>query len=269
MSKRLILVGALIYTVAMISSRGTIKGNALGNTESKNLIIPRAQVETPVEEKQFLIAENLHSSSEEIKETEIVKETEVVKEAKETIKTEGIKVTEEAKEDEKSEDTGFFYEKPEKKPEKVKIVVYKKARILELYGDNNVIGRFKIALGRNPEGDKNKEGDGKTPEGEYYICTRNAESSFHRFLGISYPNVEDAQRGLDSGLINKKIFNSIKNSQELKKQPAWDTPLGGAVGIHGGGNASDWTLGCIALENKAVDIVWEYAKIKTPVFIYE
>ncbi|NLD46616.1 MAG: L,D-transpeptidase family protein [Clostridiaceae bacterium] len=239
MNKRLVFAGLLVFMMTLIPGCGTIKENALKNTIQKKLIIQNIKVETLDMGEQPLIKEELQS------------------------------ITKETKENEKSDDTGFYYKKPEKKPSAVKIVVYKKARIMELYGDNNVIGRFKIALGGNPEGDKNKEGDGKTPEGEYYICTRNTESNFYRFLGLSYPNVEDAQRGLDSGLISSKTLKSIKASQELKKQPAWNTPLGGAVGIHGGGNASDWTLGCIALENKAVDVIWEYAKIKTPVLIYE
>lgn len=171
--------------------------------------------------------------------------------------------------DEVSDSSRFFFEKPEVKPKSVEIKIFKKQRELELYGNGVAIGRFKIGLGDNPEGDKNKEGDSRTPTGEYYICSRNDKSNFCLFLGLSYPNIEDAQRGLDNGLIDKSTFNKIKKAQELKRLPPWDTPLGGAVGIHGGGNSTDWTLGCIAVKNEDVKILWEYAKLKTPVTIYE
>ena len=163
----------------------------------------------------------------------------------------------------------FFFNKPSTRPKHVKIIVFKESRVLELYGDDKVIGRFKIGLGGNPSGDKNKEGDSKTPEGEYYICSRNDKSQFCLFLGLSYPNSEDAQRGLSNDLIDKRTFGKIKTAEDNKQLPPWDTPLGGAVGIHGGGSSRDWTLGCIALEDEEIKILWEYTKLKTPVLIYE
>ena len=77
--------------------------------------------------------------------------------------------------------------------------VYKEKRILELYGDDKLIGSFKIALGGAPIGSKDKEGDNKTPEGKYYICTRNDKSKYKLFLGLNYPNVQDAQRDYKMG----------------------------------------------------------------------
>ena len=84
--------------------------------------------------------------------------------------------------------------------------VYKEKRILELYGDEKLIGSFKIALGGAPIGVKDKEGDKKTPEGKYYICTRNDKSKYKLFLGLNYPNIEDAQRGFQNGLIDELEF---------------------------------------------------------------
>lgn len=163
----------------------------------------------------------------------------------------------------------FFYCEPENSPESLSIKIFKSKRQLELYGDDNIIGRFKIGLGGNPSGDKNKEGDRKTPVGEYYICTRNQESPFHLFLGVSYPNTEDAQRGFENNIIDENTLKIIKRAEENKQLPPWDTPLGGAIGIHGGGNKSDWTLGCIAMTNEDIEIIWKSAKLQTPVFIYE
>ncbi len=169
---------------------------------------------------------------------------------------------------ENKEDT-IFFNKPEAVPEKVSIKVYKKRRILELYDNNKIIGRFKIGLGRAPEGDKEKEGDNKTPEGTYYMCYRNGNSKYTYFIGISYPNVKDAKRGLDQGIINQTTYNRIKRAIEAKQQPPWNTPLGGAVGLHGGGTKYDWTYGCMALSDEDINILKQYAPNKTPIEIYK
>ncbi|MCL2336786.1 MAG: L,D-transpeptidase [Firmicutes bacterium] len=150
-----------------------------------------------------------------------------------------------------------------------KIIIYKKERELELYADDKCIGIFKVALGSKPVGEKNKEGDNRTPEGEYFICTRHDQRTNNGFfLGISYPNISDAQRNLDAGAIDRQTFDQIKAAIDKQKQPPWDTPLGGAIGIHGGGNGINWTAGCIALANKDIDIVKDYAPLRTPVIIY-
>lgn len=168
-----------------------------------------------------------------------------------------------------NKDVEVFFIEPKTMPDTTSIKVYKELRILELYGDDNLIGRFKIALGGSPIGDKNMEGDSKTPEGEYYICTRNDKSKFTLFLGLSYPNIDDAKRGLEAGLIDEKTFRDISKTIEQKKRPQWNTPLGGAVGIHGKGNTHDWTLGCIALSDEDIKILWKYVPLKTKVDIYK
>ncbi|MEK6265591.1 MAG: L,D-transpeptidase family protein [Clostridium sp.] len=163
----------------------------------------------------------------------------------------------------------MFYTKPEKKPLDVCIKVYKEIRILELYGDDILIGRFRIALGSAPIGDKEKEGDKKTPEGKYYICTRNDKSKYTLFLGLSYPNVEDASRGLENALISDSEFKEVQSNIHSGKRPAWGTSLGGELGIHGGETNNDWTSGCIAVSDDDIRIIWEYTKMNTPVEIYK
>lgn len=172
-------------------------------------------------------------------------------------------------ENKKEQDLQCFFDRPKTRPIKTLIKVYKKNRILELYGDGKIIGRFKIALGRSPEGEKEKEGDNKTPEGIYYICYRTEQTKYTYFMGLSYPNEKDAQRGLEKGIINKDAYYSIKKSIERKEQPPWNTPLGGEIGIHGGSNKYDWTYGCIALSNEDMNIIKQYALIKTQVEIYK
>lgn len=169
----------------------------------------------------------------------------------------------------KSEDSKIFFNKPEIKPSNTLVKVYKDKRILELYGDEKLIGRFKIGLGRDPWLDKEKEGDNRTPEGTYYICTKTSETKYTYYMGLSYPSIKDAQKGLDKGLINQDTYNRIKKAIDAKQQPPWNTTLGGAVGIHGGGNKDNWTYGCIAMSNEDINILKQYTPFKTPVEIYK
>jgi len=152
--------------------------------------------------------------------------------------------------------------------ETTQIIIYKQERELELYADETCIGVFSIALGREPIGTKNEKGDYKTPEGEYYICTRHDKTDYVLFLGLSYPNLADAQKHFDNGAIDSDTFDMIKTAIEQEEQPPWETALGGKIGIHGGGNARDWTEGCISVSNEDLDIIREYTPLNTPVTIY-
>lgn len=153
--------------------------------------------------------------------------------------------------------------------EDTRIEVFKEERLLKLYVDGALTETFKIALGPSPSGDKNKQGDKRTPTGEYFVCTRNDRSRFTLFLGLSYPNAADAKRGLENGLIGQATYEAILDSDRTKTAPPWNTPLGGEIGIHGGGTSSDWTLGCIALSDDDIKTLWEYSDIGLPVHIYE
>ncbi len=163
----------------------------------------------------------------------------------------------------------LFFQAPKQKPEKTSIKIYKEKRVMELYGDNELIGRFKVGLGRVPSGKKEKEGDLKTPEGTYYICYTNPKSKYDYFFGISYPNIDDAKEALNKKVIGKINYDRIEWAINNKEQPPWNTSLGGEIGIHGGGSKYDWTYGCIALSNKDMDILKKYVGLKTTVEIYQ
>lgn len=165
------------------------------------------------------------------------------------------------------DDEKFFFQKPQQVPDTVHIKILKQKRILELYGDDIQIGAFPIALGWAPEDHKEKEGDGRTPEGIYYICTRNDRSRFTLFLGLSYPGREDAERGLQQEMISRAEYNQIIDAVSAGKRPPWETALGGVVGIHGGGSERDWTAGCIALSDEDIRILWKYVPMGTKVEI--
>lgn len=150
----------------------------------------------------------------------------------------------------------------------VSVRVYKQSRRLELWSGQTCVKTYTVALGAEPEQDKVREGDHRTPVGMFYICTRNDRSRFHLFLGLSYPNEEDAERGLRDGLITRRQYRAIRQAQRQHVRPPWNTPLGGEVGIHGGGTGSDWTWGCVALSNSDIEELWLACPLKTPVTIY-
>lgn len=148
-----------------------------------------------------------------------------------------------------------------------RLVVKKRERALELFDGEKLVKTYKIALGFAPEGDKEKQGDGKTPEGEFYVFTKNSQSKFYLSLGISYPNIEDAERGLKSKLITKRQHDKIVEAIKNKKTPLQNTRLGGEIYIHGGGNSGDWTLGCVALENEEIKELFDALPVGTAVKI--
>lgn len=148
-----------------------------------------------------------------------------------------------------------------------RVVVRKKARDLSLYDGSRLLRRYPVVLGANASGDKEREGDRRTPEGTFYICTRNGASRYHKFMGLSYPAPPDAARGLKARRISRAEHDAILEAHRRKECPPWKTALGGEVGIHGGGIDRDWTLGCIAVTNDAVDELWAALKIGDPVVI--
>ena len=147
------------------------------------------------------------------------------------------------------------------------IVVYKAKRQLELYDGVDLLRTYRIGLGFSPVGDKEREGDGRTPEGDFYVFVKNPRSAYHLSLGISYPTIEDAERGLRDRLISKAQHDDIVKAINNKKAPPQNTPLGGLIYIHGNGSKSDWTLGCIALENADIQELFDAVEVGTPVKI--
>jgi murein L,D-transpeptidase YafK len=127
---------------------------------------------------------------------------------------------------------------------------------------------FIIALGGAPQGDKGREGDLKTPEGELYVAWKNERSSFHRFLGLSYPMERHAERGYANGLIDKKTRDAIVDAVKSRKKPPQHTRLGGLVGIHGGGAGADWTLGCIAVSNEEAEWLFKEMQVGDRIVVH-
>jgi len=147
------------------------------------------------------------------------------------------------------------------------IVVIKSKRRLELYSDGALVRTYKVGLGLNPIPDKIRQGDHATPEGDFYVFTKNDKSAFYLSLGISYPNIEDAERGLREKIITRAQRDAIVRASKRKTTPPQNTRLGGDIYIHGNGAGSDWTWGCVALENDEMKELFDAVAVGTKVTI--
>ncbi len=137
-----------------------------------------------------------------------------------------------------------------------KVFVDKSKRILQLLSDNKVIKTYHVALGGNPTGHKQKQGDSRTPVGSYNLDYKNEKSKFYRSIHVSYPNAAD------------KAF-----AKKLGVSP------GGDIMIHGQKNGFgalapvtqklDWTEGCIAVTNDEIDEIMAAVKVGTAIEIIE
>lgn len=121
-----------------------------------------------------------------------------------------------------------------------RILIEKKERRLMLISNGVVIKTYKIALGGNPIGPKEREGDNKTPEGTYVIDSRNNGSRFHQSLHISYPNEKDRKRARELGVSpgGNIMIHGIKN---------------GFSWVGDAHTEVDWTKGCIAVTDEEIE----------------
>jgi len=137
-------------------------------------------------------------------------------------------------------------------PEVTRLRMYKAQRLLVLDGADDVLRTYPIGLGFAPEGHKQFEGDGRTPEGSYAIDRRNPDSLFHLSIGISYPNEAD-----------------IAFAEAQGRSPGKD------IFIHGGPrrgidpvNVRDWTAGCISVTDRQIEEIYAMVRDGTPIDIY-
>jgi len=136
-----------------------------------------------------------------------------------------------------------------------RVEVFKQRHELLLLKDGKIVKTYKVALGPYSMGRKERQGDGKTPEGNYILDRRNPHSKFHRSIHISYPNAEDIKRARGLGV-----------------------PAGGDIFLHGLPNGqgffgaahrqTDWTAGCIAVTNEEIDDIWDLVSDGTPIVIH-
>ena len=134
------------------------------------------------------------------------------------------------------------------------VLIKKSERRLYLLQNGKVYRDYRIALGKNPRGSKQREGDYRTPEGGYVIDWRNSDSRFYKSIHISYPNENDLasakSKGADPG--GMIMIHGIPNNPDY---PVWLF------------EQIDWTDGCVAVTNEAMDEIWASVEEGTPVKI--
>lgn len=135
-----------------------------------------------------------------------------------------------------------------------RIVVLKSERQLQLWSHGKMLRSYKVALGPHPLGTKEREGDGRTPEGTYTVVRHNPKSQFHLSLRLSYPNDADRARAARLGV-----------------QPGGDIMIHGLPKGYGWVGAAhtqhDWTAGCIAVTNAEIEEIYRAVADGTPVEI--
>lgn len=138
------------------------------------------------------------------------------------------------------------------------VQISKGKRQLTLLRGGETLLTCRVGLGRCPKGRKQQEGDGRTPEGEYAICLVKEAGKYGRSLGLNYPNRRDADIALREGRIDLSTHLAIMDRLNAGVRPPWGTPLGGEIYIHEGGSDRDWTEGCIALDEKDMDVLFAH-----------
>ena len=131
------------------------------------------------------------------------------------------------------------------------IVISKSSHFLERWENGEKTHSYVISSGYS-KGDKVQSGDMKTPEGEFYISHKVPNSAYYLALALNYPTAEDAERGLEAGLISKSQYNGIVSANKKKQKPNWNTALGGAIEIHGNRQITDATRGCVGMRNEDI-----------------
>jgi murein L,D-transpeptidase YafK len=159
-----------------------------------------------------------------------------------------------------------------------RIEVHKARRRMDVFADGELLKSYVINLGPAPEGQKAWQGDGKTPEGDLFICSVNRQSQFTRFLALAYPTPADAARGVAASKLKPADADAVRAAWKVKTHcPPQQTALGGMVGIHGKGGwehrdghyeVVDWTLGCVGLRDADIlELFTGYAEVGIPVHI--
>ena len=135
-----------------------------------------------------------------------------------------------------------------------RIVVHKAERRLELLRGNEVLRSYKVALGLNPTGHKERAGDFRTPEGSYRLTRRNARSDYFLSIQVSYPSPDDIKKAKKNGWEpgGSIMIHGLPNS--LKRDPSYY-------------QTRDWTDGCIAVSNADMVEIWLLTQNNIPIDI--
>ncbi len=130
------------------------------------------------------------------------------------------------------------------------------------------------AIGQSGAREHRNNGDKTTPIGQYTISWISDSKRYYKFLGINYPNMKQAKQALDNRKISTNTFSQIKKALDAGRLPPQNTALGGNLGIHGLGIASqsihesfNWTNGCVAITDQQLDELTKYVNVGTLIII--
>jgi len=157
----------------------------------------------------------------------------------------------------------------------IRVLIDTKSDTLQVMNGDRVIKMYEnVAIGRYGKTYFKVRGDNKTPLGKFRVGWTNKKTRYHRFLGLTYPDLPAADRALVDGRIDEAQWQAIRRAAEAGEVPSQSTPLGGMIGIHGIGDGDrgvhrdfNWTNGCVALTNEEIDELLQWVKIGTPVEI--
>ena len=157
------------------------------------------------------------------------------------------------------------------------IIISRSDHSLIVLRNDIVMKRFHVAFGSGGRFGKVKQGDRKTPYGKYKVMLIKGSERFHSFIQLDYPNVNDAEQGYFNDILTREEYRSIIDAHWEGKMPPQNTPLGGAIGLHGIGKETeeridihehfDWTKGCLALRNHELDLLTAFIRKGTTVLI--
>jgi murein L,D-transpeptidase YafK len=171
----------------------------------------------------------------------------------------------------------FGWQLPALAMQDYEILIKRSEKRLIIQKDGEVLRSFHVALGSGGSKPKLKSGDRLTPTGKYHIVQVRDSDRFHMFIQLDYPSVRDAMNALKEERISKADYRRILDAHIYGNLPPQNTPLGGAIGIHGIGletkdkleihQIADWTKGCIALRNNEIEQLTHYITKGTQVTI--
>lgn len=156
------------------------------------------------------------------------------------------------------------------------VLVEKSANKMTVFYQGKPLKSFLCVSGVNAQGDKQRQGDNRTPEGKFFITDKERLNDHpylgKKWLGLSYPDPIHAQKGIDNNLINLNQYQKIIQANAQKVQPPQNTALGGWIGIHGGRedltkDKINWTEGCLALQDSDLEELYNMVQYGTTVII--
>jgi lipoprotein-anchoring transpeptidase ErfK/SrfK len=155
-----------------------------------------------------------------------------------------------------------------------RFVINKSGAFLAILAGDVPLKVYPVAFGPYPIGPKQEQGDSHTPEGEYYAVSHHPSPNYGSCFYLAYPNEKDAQDAFRAGQLGKEEFNRIKKALSQGAIPPNSTNLGGDILIHGTKDRSEssltytnWTLGCIALENRDVQELLDAVPTKSRIAV--